>query len=375
MVTPDVITIVRAFKNGVPVRKQDTEVLIASNLITELQLIPDTLHPPSSLLTTTSGAGGSGVTKPTPAKNASHMAVATASGTANTQEAYFQNNQKVASSPAHINDNGGRRNNSNRSPYQSASTSNSNLNNSSKKFFSSSQQDYNFKQPATPQQQKTKPIDMPHNPNNYRQASVSNVGANNNGHNRSNNQQMNNSSSSSNVNMTNTSSNNGNHKNYRRYQHNETFGTPVNDPTMDEDFDFEKNLALFDKAAIWTKIDQDAGGGKPDILRHNKYRHDENVLSSAPAQYRPIEVDYNSSRDYVTDDGLIIPSIPLIVRNRVQTAAEAYGLTWERQIDVLSRGSADIALQLLGGARRFKPTNQHQWPKIVVLCEEPYNER
>lgn len=53
----------------------------------------------------------------------------------------------------------------------------------------------------------------------------------------------------------------------RRFDKNITFGTPIDDPEMDEDFDFEKNLALFDKQAIWDKID--ANNQKPDLVRHS----------------------------------------------------------------------------------------------------------
>lgn len=60
-----------------------------------------------------------------------------------------------------------------------------------------------------------------------------------------------------NSNNNGSNGNNGNGKKSRRFNNNknETFGTPINDPMMDEDFDFEKNLALFDKQAIWNKID------------------------------------------------------------------------------------------------------------------------
>lgn len=53
-------------------------------------------------------------------------------------------------------------------------------------------------------------------------------------------------------------------KTNRRYEKNNTFSTPVDDPVMDVDFDFEKNLALFDKQAIWDKIDANQ---KPDLVR------------------------------------------------------------------------------------------------------------
>lgn len=55
----------------------------------------------------------------------------------------------------------------------------------------------------------------------------------------------------------------GKKKANRMYEKNLTFSTPVDDPVMDEDFDFEKNLALFDKQAIWDKIDANQ---KPDLV-------------------------------------------------------------------------------------------------------------
>lgn len=170
---------------------------------------------------------------------------------------------------------------------------------------------------------------------------------------------------------------------------NTAFGTPVDDPMMDEEFDFEKNLALFDKQAIWDEID--AIQQRPDLLRqtdssaNRKYRHDENVLASEPIQYRQIELETlvvttssangGTCQEYVTDEGLVIPSIPRSTRNLIQQLAENHGLVMERQNDLLARGATEIALQLLGGSRRLTPNNQHQWPKIVIVCDEPYNAR
>lgn len=53
-------------------------------------------------------------------------------------------------------------------------------------------------------------------------------------------------------------------KTNRRYEKNLTFSAPIDDPMMDEEFDFQKNLALFDKQAIWDKIDANQ---KPDLVR------------------------------------------------------------------------------------------------------------
>lgn len=159
---------------------------------------------------------------------------------------------------------------------------------------------------------------------------------------------------------------------------NQTFGTPIDDPILDEDFDFEKNLALFDKQAIWDEIDSLQ---KPDLVqtveREKKYRHDQNVITSdQPTQYRQIEtLQFENSQEYVNDVGLIIPSIPLQVRNKIQNITDCHGLSFERQCDDLSRSTTELAIQLLGGASRLIPKNQHQWPTVAIICDEPYNER
>lgn len=47
----------------------------------------------------------------------------------------------------------------------------------------------------------------------------------------------------------------------------------------------------------------------------------------------------------------------------------------ERQNDFLARGAVELALNLLGGSRRLSPKNLHQWPRVTVICDEPYNIR
>lgn len=160
------------------------------------------------------------------------------------------------------------------------------------------------------------------------------------------------------------------------YTNNQAFGTPVDDITMDEEFDFEKNLALFDKQAIWHEIDSTQ---KPDLVRQTiqtkkkNFRHNENVLVSKPIGYRQIKINYSSEQIFATDDGLIIPSIRQEHRDHIQMKAENAGLLRERQFDLLARGTVEIALQLLGGARRLTPQNVHQWPTIVIICDETFN--
>lgn len=105
------------------------------------------------------------------------------------------------------------------------------------------------------------------------------------------------------------------------------------------------------------------------------YRHDENILASKPTGYRQITVKNGCAQEYVTDDGVIIPTISTEIRNRIQLQAEVFGLDWDRQCDMLSRSTVELCLQMLGGARRLSLKNQHQWPKIAIICDEMCNER
>lgn len=100
-------------------------------------------------------------------------------------------------------------------------------------------------------------------------------------------------------------------------------------------------------------------------------------MASKPTGHRQIIVnDSNETQqEYVTDDGSIIPTIATDFRSRIQLQAEVYGLTWERQCDMLSRCTVELCLQMLGGARRLSLKNQHQWPKVAIICDEMCNER
>lgn len=158
------------------------------------------------------------------------------------------------------------------------------------------------------------------------------------------------------------------------------------DDFSEEDFDFEGNLALFDKKEIFREIDNETifgtkGSSKPDLVRQlhkpeEKYRHDENVLDSMFMQFRNVQLEFKPKQEYTTDEpGIIIPSIPQSLRNRIQNLASDHGHSMERQNDFLARGATELALNLLGGSRRLSPKNLHQWPRIVVICDEPYNFR
>lgn len=98
------------------------------------------------------------------------------------------------------------------------------------------------------------------------------------------------------------------------------------------------------------------------------FRHDENILTGAPTVYRQITVPKSDVCEYVTDNGLIIPSISYSLRSKLFAIADKYGLTWERRVELMGRCATELSLQLVGGAHRLSPHNTHQWPTVVILC-------
>lgn len=145
---------------------------------------------------------------------------------------------------------------------------------------------------------------------------------------------------------------------------------------MHDDFDFEKNLALFDKETVFSAIDQELSN-RPDIVRlvdcnkrapEPKYRHDENVLSTVVAEYRQITTGEDLDVDFVTDSGLLVPAISVQLRAHLLSAIDSHGLGVEKQAELMGRAATELALQLLGGQHRLAVNNSHQLPLAVVLC-------
>merc|ERR1712096_130314 len=146
---------------------------------------------------------------------------------------------------------------------------------------------------------------------------------------------------------------------------------------IEEDFDFEKNLAMFDKDFVMKEIDAELAN-KPDIVRlvhcnrrqpEPKYRNDENVLNTITAEYRQITTGEEECGHFVTDMGLVVPCVSLVLRERLQAVIVNHGLGLDRQAEVMGRAATELAIQLLGGQHRLTPTNMHQVPTAVFLCD------
>lgn len=153
----------------------------------------------------------------------------------------------------------------------------------------------------------------------------------------------------------------------RKQARQDCFSAPV-DSILD-DFDFEKNLALFDKKAVYEEIES----GSPDSVfvtekKMTKYRCDENVLQSKPVTFQQIKVPKDYGVSYATDTGLVVPSIDYDLRNKLFDIGEACGFSAERRLEMIGRSAAEMVLQLLGGGSRLNPQNGHQLPTVLVLC-------
>merc|ERR1712226_669455 len=100
-----------------------------------------------------------------------------------------------------------------------------------------------------------------------------------------------------------------------------------------------------------------------------KYKNDENVLESLPAQYRQIETgEAVVPGEYVADSGLVIPAISLDLRQRIDEQLKLKGISEERLTEVIARSTVELSIQLFGGSHRLNPTNTHQIPTVVILA-------
>ncbi|XP_070822536.1 enhancer of mRNA-decapping protein 3-like isoform X2 [Chaetodon trifascialis] len=171
-----------------------------------------------------------------------------------------------------------------------------------------------------------------------------------------------------------TSARNGGAGGSMRMKDDECFGDGT-DEDLDADFDFEGNLALFDKAAVFSQIDGTSRHSNraqrhstPGEQKPLSYRHDENILEGKPVIYRQITVPQHGGKEYCTDSGLVVPSVPYELHKRLLAAAERWGLSLQRRLETIGVCSSQMALTLLGGPNRLTPKNVHQRPTVVLLC-------
>ncbi|XP_070543498.1 uncharacterized protein [Ptychodera flava] len=149
------------------------------------------------------------------------------------------------------------------------------------------------------------------------------------------------------------------------------FSAPIDDTYMTE-FDFEKNLALFDKAAIFEEINKTQSKDDLTLEMINKkkknYRHDENVLSQS-LMIEDIVVPHSiGQKTYNSTNGVRVPTISNELREKIFQSSEKCGLSAAKRIELVGLAGCHVAIANLGGTSRLNPHNVQQRPTIVVLC-------
>ncbi|CAK8698294.1 unnamed protein product [Clavelina lepadiformis] len=150
----------------------------------------------------------------------------------------------------------------------------------------------------------------------------------------------------------------------------------IDESELNQDFDFEKNLALFDKQALYDEVYSGSDGEIRTPMKSRKskkvpnYRHDENVLESRPTVYRQIVINDKLKEEvaeYYTDSGLVIPCISSSLHNKICSTAAEMGISNSRQIEAFGINASQMSLNLMGGNTRLHPRNAHQCPHVVVF--------
>lgn len=153
---------------------------------------------------------------------------------------------------------------------------------------------------------------------------------------------------------------------FANHKDRQCFQDSVLDEASIPNFDFEKNLALFDKK----QFDNTTQKGRLSSFTRNSYKCHENVLE--PIRISPYGVellhDEGDVIKYVTSNGFVIPSLKPVMLEKIRDVLNEIGFSMERQNELFARCIVDMVLQMIGGDRRLQPHNQHQAPTVAVLC-------
>lgn len=135
------------------------------------------------------------------------------------------------------------------------------------------------------------------------------------------------------------------------------------------DFNFEENLARFDKQAIFEKMGIDKELSTNVSRCNKKMRPQDNILEHEPVSLRQIKVPLeHAGKEYSTEDGFIVPAITVALKLNLFSAAEQAGLGLQQLVENAGVCTCQMALQLVGGSLRINPKNDHQRPEFVVLA-------
>lgn len=142
--------------------------------------------------------------------------------------------------------------------------------------------------------------------------------------------------------------------------------TPVED--VKKSFDFERNLALFDKKKVFDEIRQnDTVDQSQRLVTHNRasknYANDEMILGQNGA---------NSKAKKVNVDELLSPFGPVPLASPLQLVQLEQRLLEEGRsadglVELAARGVSEVAIKALG-VSRFHRNNHNSMPLVVVVA-------
>ncbi|XP_033634661.1 enhancer of mRNA-decapping protein 3-like [Asterias rubens] len=139
----------------------------------------------------------------------------------------------------------------------------------------------------------------------------------------------------------------------------ECFSAPV-ESYLSPDFDFDKSMKSFNKAAIFEEFASTMSSG--DGKRKSKnIPHDEDIiLDNIPTFVHDKGHGQVKCSSYTSESGVVVPAVTVDVVQRLFQAAEKLGLTTERRLEAGGVCIARMALHLIGG--KTSP------PSILVVC-------
>lgn len=134
----------------------------------------------------------------------------------------------------------------------------------------------------------------------------------------------------------------------------ECFAVETRDPQLLEDFDFEKNLGLFNKTKVFEEIDRAQRGDNPVRLvdcnlkksstSAAKYRHDENILDNVDKVISR-ETERKAALFSVVPSGCDVTAVARSTRDQVMSEAIKLGLSADSQREAMARNVCGIILQ------------------------------
>ncbi|OQR73498.1 enhancer of mRNA-decapping protein 3-like [Tropilaelaps mercedesae] len=132
----------------------------------------------------------------------------------------------------------------------------------------------------------------------------------------------------------------------------ECFGEASDDASLQEDFDFEKNLELFNKEEVFAEIDRAHAGESVirladcNIRKEKKYRHDENVIANADKVVgRDDQKRQNTVLFSVDGSGSKVPAVARSTRDAILTEATRRGLSNDCLREATARNICSLILQ------------------------------